>query len=173
MDILLLKGDVQCFLEAGVAKSTMNAYKADWSRYQKFTSQVHLTPHPITEEKVMLFIAYVGAQGLAASTIEAYLAGLRLFRLLADPTCTAPSFHTPYVNLLIRGIRRVNGKGPARNWLPNTVAMMNRIRAPIAADPHSFQNRALWAACCAGYFGFLRCNETAAAAVVLSLIYCW
>ena len=132
MDILSLERDVQRFLEAGVAKSTMNTYKAGWSRYQKFTSQFHLTPHPITEEKVTLFIAHVGAQGLAASTIEVYLAGLRLFRLLADPTCTAPSFHTPYVNLLIRGIRRVNaGKGPARNRLPITMAMMNRIRAAL------------------------------------------
>ena len=104
MDILSLEGDVQRFLEAGVAKSTMKTYRAGWSRYQKFTSQFHLAPHPITEEKVTLFIAHVGAQGLAASTVEMYLAGLRLFRLLADPTCTAPSFHTPYGNLLIRGI---------------------------------------------------------------------
>ena len=149
MDFLSLEGDVQHFLEAGVAKSTMNTYEAGWSRYQKFTSQFHLTPHPITEEKVMLFIAHVGAQGLAASTIKVYLAGLRLFRLLTDPTCTAPSFHNPYVNLLIRGIRRVNaGKGPARNRLPITMAMMNRIRAALAMDSHSFQNRALWAACC-------------------------
>ena len=107
-----------------------------------------------------LFIAHMGAQGLAASTIEVYLAGLRLFCLLADPTCTAPSFHTPYVNLLIRGIRRVNtGKEPATNRLPITTAMMNHIRAGLASDPHSFQNRVLWAACCVGVFGFLRCSE--------------
>ena len=132
-----------------MAKSTMKTYRAGWSRYQKFTSQFHLAPHPITGEKLTLFIAHVGAQGLAASTIEVYLAGLRLFRLLADPTCTAPPFHTPYVNLLIRGIRRVNaGKEPARIRLPITTAMMNHIRAALASDPHSFQNWALWAACC-------------------------
>ena len=143
-----------------MAKSTMNTYKTGWSRYQKLTSQFHLIPHPITEEKVTLFVTHVGAQGLAASTIEVYLAGLRLFRLLADSTCTAPSFHTPYVNLMIRGIRRVNaGKGPARSRLPITMAMMNCIRAALTVDPHSFQNRALWAACCVGFFGFLRCSE--------------
>ena len=85
MDFLSLEGDVQRFLEAGVAKSTMNTYEAGWSRYQKFTSQFHLTPYPITEEKVMLFIAHVGAQGLAASTIEVYLAGLRLAYLQTQP----------------------------------------------------------------------------------------
>ena len=134
-----------------MAKSTMNTYKAGWSRYQKFTSQFHLTPHLITEEKVTLFTAHAGAQGLAASTIEVYLAGLRLFCLLVDPTCTAPSFHTPYVNLLIRGIWQVNaGKGLARSRLLITMAMMNRIKAALAAEPHSFQNQALSAACCVG-----------------------
>ena len=102
----------------------------------------------------------MGAQGLAASTIEVYLAGLRFFRLLADPTCIAPSFHTPYVNLIIRGIKRVNaGKGSTRIRLPITTAMMNRIRAALALDPHIFQNWALWAACRIGFFGFLRCSE--------------
>ena len=138
----------------------MKTYKAGWSKYQKFTYQFHLSPHPITGEKVTLFISYMGAQGLAASTIDVYLAGLRFFRLLADPTCIAPSFHTPYVNLIIRGIKRVNaGKGSTRIRLPITTAMMNRIRAALALDPHSFQNRALWAACCIGFFGFLRCSE--------------
>ena len=80
----------------------MKTYKAGWSKYQKFTSQFHLTSHPITGEKVTLFITYVGVQGLAATE---YLAGLRIFRLLADPTCIATSFHTPDVNLIIRGVK--------------------------------------------------------------------
>ena len=160
MDILSLEGDVQCFLEAGLAKATMNTYKVGWLWYQKFTSQFHLAPHSITGEKVTLFIAHVGSLGLAASTIEVYLAGLRFFRLLRDPTCMAPSFHTPYVNLLIRGIKRANaGRGPAGIRLPITAAMMNHIRAALALDPHSFKNRALWAACCIGVFSFLRCSE--------------
>ena len=45
---------------------------------------------------------------LVASTIKVYLAGLSFFHILADPTCDLPTFCTPYVNLTIRGIRRVN-----------------------------------------------------------------
>ena len=143
-----------------MAESTMRTYKAAWSRYQKFAAQFNLPPHPITGEKVTLFIAYVGAQGLATSTIEVYLAGLRFFRLVADPTCAAPSFHTPYVNLILRGIKRVNaGKVAARVRLPITTAMMHCIKSALPQDPHSFRNRALWAACCVGFFGFLRCSE--------------
>ena len=112
-DIISVEADVQHFLAAGVADSTMRTYTAGWARYQKFTTQFRIPPQPITVEKVTLFIAHVGAQGLLTTTIEVYLAGLRFFCLLADPSCAAPSFHTPYTNLLIRGIKRVNmGKGP-------------------------------------------------------------
>ena len=107
-----------------------------------------------------LFIAYTGTQGLAASTIEVYLAGLRLFPLLADLTCSAPTFHTPYTNVIIRGIRRVNAaRSPSEILLPITTGMMLKIKASPAQEPHSFENRLVWAAACMGFFGFLRCSE--------------
>ena len=43
--------------------------------------------------------------------------------------------------------------------MPITTAMMNCIRAALALNPHSFQNRALWAACCIGFFASLHCSE--------------
>ena len=143
-----------------MADSTMKAYKAGWTRYQKFATQFNIPLQPITVENVTLFIAHLGAQRLSTTTIEVYLAGLRFFRLLADPSCAVPSFHTPYTNLLIRGIKRVNtGKGTPRVRLPITTAMLLRIKDALASDPHCFENRLLWAACCTGFFGFLRCSE--------------
>ena len=140
----------------------MRTYKAGWALYLKFATQFHIAPQPITVEKVTLFIAHVGAQRLSATTIEVYLAGLRFFRLLADPSCAAPSFHTPYTNLLIRGIKQVNaGKGTPRVQLPITTAVMLRIKKALASDPHSFENRLLWAACCTGFFVVVSsCHQT-------------
>ena len=86
----------------------MRTYRAGWKKYRDFSTSFAVSPKPITLEKVTLFIAYAGTQGLAASTIEVHLVGLRLFCLLADPTCSAPTFHTLYTNLIIQGIRRVN-----------------------------------------------------------------
>ena len=151
-----MEADVQHFLAAGVAESTMRTYKAGWTRYQKFTTQLSIPSKPITVKKVTLFIAHMGAQGLSTNTIKAYLAGLRFFRLLADPSSTVPSFHTPYTNLLIRGIKRVNaGKGMPRVQLPITTAMILKIKEALMPDPHSFRNCLLWAACCTGFLGFL------------------
>ena len=138
----------------------MKTYRAGWKKYQDFSASFALSPKPITLEKVTLFIAYAGTQGLAASTIEVYLAGLRFFRLLDDPTCSAPTFHTPYTNLITRGIRRVNAaRMPSQIRLPITTGMMLKIKASLAREPHSFENMLVWAAACTGFFGFLRCSE--------------
>ena len=108
LDIRALESDVQSFLEAGIAESTMKVYRVGWSRYQTFVNQFGIASAPVTLEKATLFIAYLGSQGLAVSTIEVYLAGLRCFRNEANPTRMAPSLHSPYINLIIKGIKRTN-----------------------------------------------------------------
>ena len=125
-----------------------------------FSSQFSISPSPITVEKVTLFVAFLGNQSLAVSTIESYIAALRFFRILSDPSCLTPSFHTPYINLLIRGIKRTNATRKAAHVrLPITITLMQRIKQSLAVNPHSYENVLLWAACCTGFFGFLRCAE--------------
>ena len=138
----------------------MKVYRAGWSRYQAFAEQFDIAPTPITSEKATLFIAHVGAQGLAVSTIEAYLAGLRHYRIRGDPSDMNPSLHTPFINLMLRGIKRVNAaKKPTQVRLPITVTIMEKIKHSLASEPLCVENRMVWAACCTGFFGFLRCAE--------------
>lgn len=105
-------------------------------------------------------MAYLGTQGLSVSTIESYLAALRYFRVLSDPSSTLPSFHSPHMKILLRGVKRLqNHPEGARQRLPITISLMDRIKAHLAQNPLSFNNRMIWAACCTGFFGFLRCAE--------------
>ena len=120
--------------------------------------RVSTPPLPVTAEKVILFVAFLGTQGLSPSTIESYLAGLRHARLLTDPSHMSPSFHTPYVKLLLQGIARSSAH-PTRARLPITQSIMNRIKSILAQEPQAYANLMLWAACCVGFFGFLRCSE--------------
>ena len=61
---------MQQFLEAGLASSTKKVYTAGWNRYCKFTNLYSISLSPITMiEKVTLFVAFLGTQGLAVSTI--------------------------------------------------------------------------------------------------------
>ena len=94
------------------------------------------------------------------STIESYLAALRYFRILADPSCTLPSFYTPHMKILLRGVQRMQASpSSARRRLPITASLMQRIKSQLARDPASYVNHMTWAACCTGFFGFLRCSE--------------
>ena len=117
----------------------MKVYRAGWSRYQTFVNQFKIASTPATLEKVTLFIAYLGSQGLAVSMIEVYLAGLRYFRIQANPTCMTPSLHSPYINLIIKHIKRINSaKEPTRVRLPITATLIGRIKGLLSADPHQW-----------------------------------
>ena len=105
-------------------------------------------------------MAHLGQQGLAISTIEVYLAGLRYFNLLANPSEASPSLHSPFLKLLLRGIQRANVvKKPALVRLPITRGILAKIRAALAVNPLEYDSVLTWAAACTGFFGFLRTGE--------------
>ena len=99
----------QC-LEAGLASSTKKVHTVGWNCYCNFTNLCSISPSPITLEKVTLFVAFSGTQGLAVSTIESYLAVLRHMLLMSNPSCAKPSFHSPHMAILPRGIKRVQSQ---------------------------------------------------------------
>lgn len=148
------------FLEAGLAPSTQKVYAAGWNRYTSFTRSFNLVPTPVTSEKAILFVAFLGTQGLSLSTIESYLSALRHVRLTSSPSDHCPSLHSPQMSLLLRGIRRTQSQpGPRLVRLPMTPTLMRRIKSSLATQARSYGNILLWAACCVGFFGFLRCGE--------------
>ena len=151
---------MQEFLDAGLAASTKKVYASGWRRYLTFTQAFGLPPTPITVEKTTLFVAFLGTQGLSLSSIESYLAALRHFRLRMEPSNPCPSFHSPHMTVLLRGIKRSQAQqGPSHQRLPITATLMRRIKSTLATQPTKYANRLLWAACCVGFFGFLRCSE--------------
>ena len=148
------------FLEEGLAASTRKVYKAGWNRYIAFTGAFKIPPSPLTTEKVTLFVAYLGSEGLSISTIQSYMAALRHFLILADPGNSSPSFHSPHMAILLRGIKRCQSlQGPKTIRLPVTASIMRRIKSVLAREGALYYNVLTWAACCVGFFGFLRCGE--------------
>ena len=151
MGIPELEKSVQCFLEAGLAESSKRVYKAGWHRYLAFCQKFSIPTSLITQEKATLFMAF---------TIESYLAALHHCQLMAGPTCVAPSFHTPFMNLVLRGIKRVRAHGKQRpSRLPFTVTVLRRIKTALAQPPSSYRSIMVWVACYTGFFGFLRCSK--------------
>ena len=57
-----------------------------------------------------------------------HLAALCHCQLVTDPTCVAPSFHTPFMNLVLRGIKRVRAQ---ENTAPHTYRSQLRCYAGL------------------------------------------
>ena len=148
------------FLEQGLAASTRKVYKAGWNRYIAFGGSFNIPPSPLTTEKVTLFVAYLGSEGLSVSTIQSYMAALRHFQILADPGNCSPSFRYPHMAILLRGIKHCQSlQGPKTTRLPITASIMRRIKSDLAQKGSSYYSILIWATCYVGFFGFLRCGE--------------
>ena len=80
---------------------------------------------------------------------------------MQDPTCANPFCLSPYLKVLLRGIKRVNSRTRGTVQLPIIAQLMRRIKSALQiqakADPYT--PTLIWAACCLGFFGFLRCSE--------------
>ena len=133
------------------SESTKRVYNAGWKRYIAFAGSIVIPAVPVTTESVTLFAAFLGAEGLAISTIESYLAALRHVHLLANPSCPAPSWHSPHMKVLLRGIRQIQAQqSSARVRLPITPSLMRIIKAQLARSSSSYISLLIWAACCTG-----------------------
>lgn len=77
---------------------------------QRARENYELPLSPISLKKVALFVAYLGQQGLSISTIKSYLAGLRYFHLLGNPADMSPSLQSPYIKLILWGVKRANAQ---------------------------------------------------------------
>ena len=150
-----LEGQANFYLQQGIASSTARSYRAAQSRYRGFCSRFSLVPLPASEQTLILFAAEL-AQELAHSSIRSYLSGVRnldITRGLADPLPGALR-----LNLVLKGIRRTKA-APPKVKLPVTPLVLYRLRRVLLWKPADPDKAMIWAACCAGFVGFLRTAE--------------
>ena len=136
----------------------MRSYTSAQRRYLAFCQTYQIPPLPLSELSTCLFAAFLAHQGLKSQSILSYLSALRHLQISAGLPSPQRS-EWPRVQYVLKGIAWCQA-APPRRRLPITAHIMQQIQAVCTSVfPDIVEARLLWAACCLGYFGFLRSGE--------------
>ena len=157
MDIHCLDRAVERYYTAALTDSTHKTYRAAKRRYIKFCSDFALSPFPATESTLCYYVACLGQQGLAHSSIKTYLSGVRQVQIslgLPEPAFS----NMPRLRQVLRGVQRVRGREP-RPRLPITPNILRKIRKIWLGEKETYDNLMLWAVSATTFFSFCRAGE--------------
>ena len=142
-----------------LSASTVRSYRTAVSCYLSFCRRFSVCfPFPVSESHLSLFVAYLANRGLAYGSIRVYFRGVR-FAQIAQGLPDLALSSLPRLDYVLRGIRRSTPSRSRPQRLPITPGILGLLFQAWSQRLITFDAVLLWAACCVGFFGFLRAGE--------------
>jgi hypothetical protein len=157
------------FMEQALSPSTISAYSTAWRAFKSFISlsnRPYACPHaPLVDETTLVMFASYCATSLKLSyhSIKQYLSGVRYFCIKitgVNPLTAGTGRLPPSLHLVMRGIRKSQGKPGALQRLPITTPILSRLCSLLAQGVFgTYWDTLLTAAFNLAFFAFLHCGE--------------
>ncbi len=160
MDVDQLAQAVRFYFNHALAPSTQRTYQSAKNRYLKFCMRGSLSPIPVGENTLCLFVAFLAEEKVAHRSIKSYLSAVRHLQIsqgLRDPHIGDMS----HLEQVLKGIKSTQAKRglKPKPRLPITPEVLRKLQSVWASEAESFDHVMLWAASVVCFFGFFRAGE--------------
>ena len=107
------------------------AYTSAQKKYFKFCTMYGLEPLPVTNNVILLYVAYLDTLGLSQSTISVYLSAVRSAQVMSG--MAEPQLRSPQVKLALKAIKEKSG--PPKQKAPIEYSLLKKLLQLIDTEP--------------------------------------